>query len=250
MALEPSPNCHHQVVTVPSGSVEPEPSNETATLALPVRSGPAFATGGWFGFVVLVVELVDVDVDEVEVLVLVLRDVDVELLVEVDVELLVELDVDVVVDEDVLVVEVVGLPPPPLAAHADEQATSARTHTPRRRTLPVGRLILRLCLLHTCRGRLRGRAGEQAMCRRDRSCAPESHHHHHPPPRLRQAFLARSVNAGLPVEGRAVNATEVVSLAQIRAIAGARGMDCASTTSCKLAVARGPHGRSAPAQMP
>src|SRR4249920_1953591 len=101
----PSPYCHHHTATVPSESVEPEPSNETATFVTPVLSGPAFATGATLGRLVLVVLDVDVEVlddeddeeleddvldevDELElVLVVVGREVDVELVVEVDVEL-------------------------------------------------------------------------------------------------------------------------------------------------------------------
>src|SRR5512143_1275582 len=89
VSLPPSPYCHHHTATVPSESVEPEPSNETATLTTPVLSGPAFATGATFARVVLVVlvvlgfevdvlddEVLD-DVDELElVLVVVAREVD------------------------------------------------------------------------------------------------------------------------------------------------------------------------------
>lgn len=124
---------------MPSESVEPEPSKLTATLVTPVLSGPAFATGGTLGRVVLLVEvdeLVEVDVDElleVEVdelldveelvLVLVVCEVDVELVVdvevdelddvdelvlvlvvrEVEVELLEDVDVELLVDEELLV---------------------------------------------------------------------------------------------------------------------------------------------------
>ena len=84
--LLPSPNCQYQAAIVPSGSKEPEPSNDTVRLVLPVRSGPAFAIGSWFALmIVLVVDDVDVDVVggfEVEV------------------------EVDVEVEDDVLVVVV------------------------------------------------------------------------------------------------------------------------------------------------
>jgi hypothetical protein len=188
----PSPYCHHQVATVPSESVEPEPSNETATFVTPVLSGPAFATGATLGRVVLVdeVELVLVvvgrDVDELElVLVVVGRDVDVdvELVVEVDVELEVEDELLDDVELDVLVVDVVGLPPPPLAAQTGEHASSMNAHAPARRIFPPGRLILRIRPLHTFKSRLRRRATEQGMCRGERSCFPESpcpHHQPHP----------------------------------------------------------------------
>jgi hypothetical protein len=103
----PSPYCHQKVVTVPSGSLDPEPSKVTATPATPVLSGPAFAVGVWFGLVVLVV---DVEV---------LDDVD-KLVVDEDVlELLEEL---VVV---VLVVDVVALAG--LAAHAGSAASNAHS---------------------------------------------------------------------------------------------------------------------------
>src|SRR6185369_319288 len=198
----PSPYCHHQVATVPSESVEPEPSNETATFVTPVLSGPAFATGATLGRVVLVV---DVEVlDEVElvlvvvgrevdvlelVLVVVGRDVDVLELVlvvvgrDVDVELDVEDELLDDVELDVLVVDVVGLPPPPLAAQTGEHASSTKAHAPPRRIFSPGRLILRIRLLHTCESRLRRRATEQGMCRGERSCFPDSpcpHHQPHP----------------------------------------------------------------------
>ena len=93
----PSPNCHQYaaIVPLPFGSVDPEPSNVTATFVTPVRFGPALATGGRFGAVVLVEVLVLVDVDD-------------ELLLDVDDEVLLDVDdvvgllVDVDVDEDVL----------------------------------------------------------------------------------------------------------------------------------------------------
>ena len=51
---------------VPSGSDESDASKETATLIVPDRSGPAFATGGWFtALVVVVVVLAGVVVVEV-----------------------------------------------------------------------------------------------------------------------------------------------------------------------------------------
>jgi hypothetical protein len=192
----PSPYCHHQVATVPSESVEPEPSNETATFVTPVLSGPAFATGATLGRVVLVVDVevldevelvlvvVERDVDVLElVLVVVGRDVDVELVVEVEVELEVEDELLDDVELDVLVVDVVGLPPPPLAAQTGEHASSMNAHAPPRRVFPPGRLILRIRPLHTFKSRLRRRATEQGMCRGERSCFPESpcpHHQPHP----------------------------------------------------------------------
>jgi hypothetical protein len=88
VSCPPSPYCHQKVATVPSGSLDPEPSNVTATPALPVLSGPALAIGVWFGLVVLVV--------------------DVELLDEVD-ELVVDEDVLELLDELVEVVLVVDV---------------------------------------------------------------------------------------------------------------------------------------------
>jgi len=226
VSLPPSPYCHHQAATVPSESVEPEPSNETATFVTPVLSGPAFATGATSGRVVLVV---DVEVlDDVELVLVVGRDVEVlELVlvvvgrdVDVDVELEVEEDVELDVEDellddvelDVLVVDVVGLPP--LAAQTGEHASSTKAHALPRRISPPGRLILRIRLLCTCGSRLRRRATEQGMCRGDPGCFPGSPcPHHQPPPHLRQAVLARSVNRGLPSEIEGVNATEVVARA-------------------------------------
>src|SRR5512147_2478410 len=90
--LLPSPNCQYHAAIVPSGSKEPEPSKDTVTPAVPVRSGPAFAVGTWFALmVVLVVDDVEVDV---------VGGFDVE--VEEDVEVVGGFDVDV--EEDVEVV--------------------------------------------------------------------------------------------------------------------------------------------------
>ena len=91
---------------VPSVSLDPEPSKVIATFTVPLRSGPAFAVGGWFGRVVDVVVETGVEVvDAREVEVVDTRVV----LVDVDVLELVEELVDVVDD----VVVVVLFPPPP-----------------------------------------------------------------------------------------------------------------------------------------
>jgi hypothetical protein len=89
-------------VTEPSGSLEPPPLNVSAMLTVPARSGPALATGGWFGSVV--------DVELVEVVVGRLVEVDdvVGRLVEVDDDVLLD---ELLVDVDELV-DVVFFPPP------------------------------------------------------------------------------------------------------------------------------------------
>src|SRR5204863_10024849 len=102
---------------------------------------------------VLVVGERDVDVLEL-VLVVVECEVDVELVVEVDVEPDVEDELLDDVELDVLVVDVVGLPGPPLPAHTGEHASSTKAHALPRRIFPPGRLILRIRLLHTCESRL------------------------------------------------------------------------------------------------
>ena len=45
---------------VPSGSEDADALNVIATFTVAVRSGPAFAIGGWFGLVVLVVDEIEV----------------------------------------------------------------------------------------------------------------------------------------------------------------------------------------------
>ena len=108
-AVPPSPKLHCQPAIVPSGSVEPEPLNESAMSVCAAWSAPAFARGGWFGAVeVVVLELVVVVVGrEVEV--------DVDVLVVVGREVLDEVDVlelvggGAVLDEVLLVVGLVVL---------------------------------------------------------------------------------------------------------------------------------------------
>ena len=191
MLLLPSPNCQYQAATVPSGSVEPEPSNETATLVVPVRSGPAFAVGSWFGLVVLVV-------DEVEVDVVLGFDVDVDEVVEVDVVLGFDVDV-VLVEEEVEVVElVVVVVLPPLAAQAGMvNATASSSADAARERLPPSTIILLLPLLRRC-GFWPSDAvmDEQASCRGRRCCSWESPPHHavaHLPP---QAFPGPPLQRG------------------------------------------------------
>ena len=102
----------------PSGSRDPLPSNVTATPTVPVLSGPALATGGWFGsdvddVVELLVEVVVGRLVDVDVVVGRLVEVDVELLEDVDEEVLLEVLVDELVVEDVEeLVDVVFFPPP------------------------------------------------------------------------------------------------------------------------------------------
>jgi hypothetical protein len=253
----------------------------TGTLTVPVRSGPAFATGGWFGCVVLVDDVVLLDVDEVvgmvlevdvevdeevlvdvdddvlldvdeEVLLEVLVDeleevvvvvffpppwrvvlvvelvgppvvdvlVDVEVLVDVDdvvlddvdevvgwlVEVDVELEVELLVDDEVLldVVDevdvVVGL-----AASAGSAIARATSTLPR--NFPPEWLILGMHLLPRALAGCAAAGSEQGLCRAGRCRSLESPLHPMiPPPPLPQAFLARSVIAGLPFDALSVNA--------------------------------------------
>jgi hypothetical protein len=173
----------------PPGSLEAEPSKVMATLTVADRFGPAFAIGGVFGTVVLVVELVEVDV-VVGLLVEVLEVLDVEVEVEDDDE--VEVEVDVVVVR------------PPLAAHAGTAMTIAST-AHQWRSDPGLRVIL---LWHPLESVRRWRRGpqQQGLCRGGRCRTKESpiHPPFSPPPPI-QAVLARSVIGRLPILGATVN---------------------------------------------
>ena len=120
---------------VPLLSYEAEPSRVMDTLTVPVRLGPALATGKTFGRVVVVLD------DDVLLL------VDDELLLVVDEEVLVVVDDEVLLLVEDVLVDVVVVCLPAAAGCASESARRAG-NTPKNRPLAI--VIVRYHLLCPC----------------------------------------------------------------------------------------------------